>query len=191
LHKLFEPGEKVLIFSVYESQGQVIYEHGGTKEDFTCLDEFREGCNNIWFLNQPIDGEYHLNPREGKDSRRSEESVTSWRYMVIESDKAPEHLWLRMLVQAPLPIAAIYTSGKRSIHTLVRVDAESKGAWDKFRDSIEIDLVTLGADRSSLTAVRLTRLPGCRRGDTGQLQRLLYLNPEPTDTPIYQEETNK
>jgi hypothetical protein len=43
-------------------------------------------------------------------------------------------------------------------------------------------LVTLGADPKSLSAVRLTRLPGCRRGD--QLQKLLYLNPAPRPKPI-------
>jgi hypothetical protein len=192
LHKLYEPAEKVLIFIVYASQGQAFYEHTGLADNFNCLDEFREGCANVWFLNQPVDGEYHWNPREGKESRRSEESIIEWRYMVIESDKAIPQLWLRMLVQAPLPISAIYTSGKRSIHTLIRVDAGSKQEWDQFRDSIERDLVALGADPGALTAVRLTRLPGCRRGETGQLQRLLYLNPEPTNTPIFnQGENNK
>jgi hypothetical protein len=191
LHSLFEQGEKVLVFSEFESQGQAIYIHGGNREDFTCLDEFREGHENVWFLNQPVDGDYHFNPRQGKDSRRSEESVTSWRYMVIESDKAPENLWLRMLVQAPLAIGAIYTSGSRSIHTLICVDAGSKAEWDSFRNSIEADLITLGADPGALTAVRLTRLPNCRRGETGNLQCLLYLNPEPTNTPIINQGENK
>ncbi len=119
------------------------------------------------------------------ESWRSESNVTSWRYMLIESDKAPEQLWLRMLVQAPLAIAAIYTSGKRSIHTLVSIDAESKQSWDAFRDSIKPELIMLGACPGSLTGVRLTRLPNCMRGETGELQRLLYLDPDPTNTPIY------
>ena len=105
--------------------------------------------------------------------------------MVIESDKAPEHLWLRMLVQLQLPIVAIYSSGGKSIHALVRVDQPSKSVWDQFRDSIKRELVELGADPGSLTAVRLTRLPGCVRGETGQEQKLLYLKPQASgNSPI-------
>jgi len=144
----------------------------------------------VWFLSNPVTGlpvedigtvnEYFPNG----ESWRSEENVTSWRYMVIGSDTAPENLWLKMLVQAPLAISAIYTSGGNSIHALMRVDQPSKEEWDKFRDSIKADLITLGACPGSLSAVRLTRLPNCRREKTGQLQRLLYLNPAADGEPI-------
>ena len=66
----------------------------------------------MWFLANSVDGELHWNPREGKISRRSAESITSWRYVVIESDSADPQTWLRALVQFPLPIAAVYTSGQ-------------------------------------------------------------------------------
>jgi hypothetical protein len=145
---------------------------------------------------QPVTGEPAFNGEVNQwfpkgETWRTKDSVTDWRYMVIESDKAPEQLWLRMLVQAPLPIAAIYTSGGRSIHTLVRVDQPSKEAWDQLKDSIKRDLITLGVCPGSLTAVRLTRLPGCRRGETGQIQRLLYLNPQPTNRPIFNQGETK
>lgn len=38
--------------------------------------------------------------------------------------------------------------------------------------------VPLGADPQALTAVRLTRLPGCWRGETNEIQRLLYFEPD-------------
>jgi len=44
-------------------------------------------------------------------------------------------------------------------------------------------LITLGADRGALTAVRLSRLPQAMRG--GRCQRLLYLNPQPSGVPIF------
>lgn len=106
----------------------------------------------------------------------------SWRFLVMESDEAPARDWLGAVVQLPLRIAALYTSGKRSIHALVRVDAPDKAAWDRERDALRPALVTLGADPASLSAVRLTRLPGCRRGN--RLQRLLYLNPAPNAAPL-------
>jgi hypothetical protein len=158
--------------------------------DMSSLDCLRNGHEGVWFLANPVTGKPAYNGEKNQwfpngETWRTEESVTSWRYMVIESDEAPENLWLRMLVQIQLPISAIYTSGGESIHALVRVDQPSKAAWDQYKDSIKRELIELGACPGSLSAVRLTRLPGCTRGETGQLQRLLYLNPQPTNTPIF------
>lgn len=181
LGTLYNPGEKVVVFDVFESQGQCVFEVGATKKQ--ALPKW--GPDGVWFLSNPVDGEYHPNPRqEGKLSRRSEESVTLWRYLVLESDVAPADLWLRALVQLPLKIAAIYTSGGKSIHALVRVDAASKEDWDRLKDKIKPIVVTLGADPNAMTAVRLTRLPGTTRGTEGKPQQLLFINPSPTGTPI-------
>lgn len=114
--------------------------------------------------------------------------MTSFRYAVIESDQAPRDLWLRALVQLPLAISAITDSGGSSIHALVRIDADSKAEWDEVvRGRLKAPLTILGADPQALTAVRLTRLANCLRTETGRwqrLQRLLYLDDEPTDCPI-------
>ena len=93
------------------------------------------------------------------------------------ADVAPMAEWLRLLVQLPLQIVAIYTSGGRSVHALVRVDAASKAEWDTQRDMLVQLLAPLGADPAAMTAVRLTRLPGCLRGES--LQELWYLDPRP------------
>jgi hypothetical protein len=124
-------------------------------------------------------------------SRRHGDCVTSWRYLLLESDHAPDDLWLRCLMVLPLPIAAIYTSGGRSLHALVRLDAGGKLEWDARRDELMPLLCKLGADGAAMSAVRLSRLPGClrhgKRGKDGALiryerpalQRLIYLNPKP------------
>jgi hypothetical protein len=180
LHVLYRQGESVWIGTrKHERRGSIWI--NDSAEDIDCLDCLRSGHQGVWFLANPVTGKPFNGPVNqwfpNGETWRTEASVTSWRYLVIESDKAPEHLWLRMLVQLQLPIVAIYTSGGRSIHSLVRVDQPSKSAWDQYRDSIKNGLVELGADPGSLTAVRLTRLPGCVRGETGQLQELLFLNP--------------
>ena len=85
-------------------------------------------------------------------------------------------------------------------HALLRVDAPSKEGWDEIRDALAPLLIMLGADISSLSAVRLSRLPCCERlgkqdehgvyqnfEDGPHLQRLLYLNPQPDGTPIIQQ----
>ena len=181
LESLYNPGEKIVVFTVFESQGQELFEVRAAKKQVLP----KWGINGVWFLSNPVDSQSHPNPRQdGKPSRRSEESVTSWRYLVLESDIAPADLWLRALVQVPLRIAAIYTSGGKSIHALVRLDAPSKTEWDRQRDKIKPIMVTLGADPAAMTAVRLTRLPGTSRGRDDRPQQLLFLNPAPTGKPI-------
>lgn len=175
LRALYSEGEKVLVFDRQFDQGKVLWPAGALPEG---------GPDGVWFLAQPVDGVFHANPRQGTMSRRSEEAVTSWRFLVLESDEAPAREWVAALVQLPLRISAIYTSGKRSIHALVRVDAGSKAEWDAECGAMRRVLVTLGGCKGSLSAVRLTRLPGCWRGDPRKLQRLLYLRPDAPMGPI-------
>lgn len=198
LDALYRPGERVIIFTNFYSQGQFIHwvGRGGFRlAGRPGLSAVRSdlpggGPDGVWFLSQPVSGEWRPNPRSLDDqgrpkmSRRSEEVVTAWRYLVLESDEAPPDLWLRLLSKLPLPIAAIYTSGGRSIHALVKVDGDSKDWWDRYKKLVVPILSLLGADAAAITAVRLTRLPGCLRGN--RLQRLLYLdpNPDPAGVPI-------
>jgi hypothetical protein len=179
-------GEKILIFTEMKSPGQFLWE--ADKSDVTQNHHLPTGDDGVWFLPQPVDGEFHPNPRlDGKLSRRSEESVTAWRYAVLESDEADADDWLRCLVQVPLRIACICESGGRSIHALVRVDAASKADWDSRIGAIKSILITLGADRGALSAVRLSRLPQAERGE--RVQRLLYLNAQPDGVPILNQPT--
>lgn len=182
LHELYQPGERAVVFDVFESQGQAVWTHPGFPFNARALDGFRTGKpDGVWFLANPVSGEYLPND-SGKLSRRSWQNVTHWRYLVLESDTANPAHWLAALVQLPLPIAAIYTSGGKSIHALIKVDAESKADWDAQADKLKPALITLGADSKAMTAVRLTRLPCCQRGE--KMQTLLYLNGTPDETPI-------
>ncbi|MBP7826897.1 MAG: hypothetical protein KA236_10145 [Verrucomicrobia bacterium] len=179
LDVLYRVGERVLIFNDLESQGQIVWEKGVTPAH-----ELPAGSpDGVWFLPNPVDGLYHPNPRQGgKPSRRSQESVTAFRYAVLESDEAPTDDWLKLLVQLPLPIESICESGGRSIHALLRVDAGTKAEWDAAIKPAKPLLTRLGADPGALSAVQLSRLPQADRGD--RLQRVLYVNPGATTTPI-------
>ena len=153
----------------------------------------RGSQEGVWFLVQPVTGKWEIKrdvkyPEEGgRDvtamyTRRSQGNVTAWRYFVLESDELNEELWLRVLVNLPMPIVAIYTSGGRSIHALIQWEVSSKAEWDAARNIIRQIVCPLGADPAALSAVRLSRLPGCLRGN--RLQELLYLNPEPESDPL-------
>ena len=177
-------GEKILIFTDMKSQGQFLWE--ADRSDDIQQRHLPAGDDGVWFLPQPVSGEFLPNPRlDGKLSRRSEEAITAWRYAVLESDEADAGEWLRCLVQMPFRIASICDSGGRSIHALVQLDATSKADWDGLMLPVKPMLITLGADRGALTAVRLSRLPQAMRGE--RCQRLLYLNPQPSGVPIFQQ----
>jgi hypothetical protein len=192
LHLLYRAGDRIVVFNVFESQGVCIWTHPGLTGNFAALNWLQQGQEfGVWYLANPVDGKYHWNEREQSRSRRSQESIISWRYLVLESDNAPADLWLRAVVQLPLPVAAIYLSGGKSVHVLIRIDAASKEDWDRQCDDIKPLLVKLGACPGSLTAVRLSRLPNCMREEKGALQRLLYLNPNPDLTPICKMEVRR
>ena len=190
LHELYVPSERVIVFDTFKSQGQTLWKNEGVPFNARVLDEYRTGKREgVWFLSNPVTGEYVPDGKTNKDgtphlSRRSWHTVTAWRYMVLESDKANTDHWLAALAQMPLPIAAIYTSGGRSIHALIRINADSKEHWDSIANELKPMLITLGADRAAITAVRLTRLPCCRREEKDAMQTLLYLNGNPDQTPL-------
>jgi hypothetical protein len=205
LHKLSLPGEQVWVTANDASSDGCLWSHDGvnncsvrwitvTEEpggperfdlNFACLSFFVRGQRNVWFLNNPVTGTPHFGPRFAHgQSYRCIEAVSSWRYLVLETDVAPVELWLALLALAPIRIAAIYFSGRRGFHALVRIDAGSKFEADDLVEVYRREYVPLGACLGTLSAFRLTRLPNCFRGQTGQWQRLIYLNPTPSGLPI-------
>jgi len=184
LEAIFQTGEIAAVLMGQSAPKTSMWCCGGPGTNHLSWPTITNCVKNPLFLSNPIDGKRHYNPRTEKMSDRSQESVTSFRYAVLESDQAPACLWLPAIAQLDLPIAAVYTSGGKSVHALWRVDADSKEDWDAKVEVMKPRLVTLGADPDALTAVRLTRLPGCMRRSTGNLQKLLYLNPSPTISPL-------
>ena len=193
LSALFRKKESVVDFTEFRSQGDFLWNVGGggfrlSRQRHVAPVPSRlpsVAPEGVWFLIQPVTGKWEIQTTgEGsRFGRRHGACVTDWRFLLLESDAAPESVWLRCLVQLPLRIAALYTSGGRSVHALVRVDADSKAEYDAARDVIRNLLPIFGADPAAMTGVRLSRLPGCRRGD--RLQRLVWLDPEPPeDLPI-------
>lgn len=220
LAALYEPGERVLVFTTQWSQGDFLVEINGAERLEVPATSYRlspqrgvkakrselptGGKEGVWFLVQPVSGKWDINPNgsraAGEDqptwSRRFHKVVTAWRYYVLESDVLPAELWRKVVVSLPLPIAAIYTSGSRSIHALVKEPVECKAQWDAVRDALRQIVCPLGADAGALSAVRLSRLPFCERAGTrGKdnryikfpkpgYQELLYLNPDPEHSAI-------
>lgn len=187
IESLYDKGQRVLVMTAFNGQGDFLWQVGkggfrlGSQEGVKAVRSelpIDGGKDGVWFLNQPVSGKWEQNPvHRTRKTRRSGCNVTEWRYMVLESDEAQEGDWLRLAAKLEMPIVAMYSSGRRSIHALVRVDSATYEDMDvMLRTKVKQVLCPLGADGGALTAVRLTRLPGCLRG--GELQELIYLNPQ-------------
>ena len=183
------PGEKRIVFSDYESQGQHLWicPPSDQLHDRNELKRFVMSFSGAWFLANPIDGQKRYNGRLGKESARAAENLTSFPYLVVESDEAPHDQWISVLALCRLPIAAVYESGGKSVHALVKIDAPTVDEWQRKVEKIRTPLIMLGADAAATKAVQLSRLPQCFRGEKRNWQRLLYLNGAPDGTPIIEQ----
>jgi hypothetical protein len=170
LDAVFRPGESVVIVKHREDFGRVYV--AGSGESW--VNGMREE-DGVLYLSNPTNGQRLANAA-GNMSLRSEGNVTAYRHLVVESDRTIPILWIRAMVQIPLPIVACYTSGGKSVHFLIRVDAANKVEYQAALDRLRPGLVQLGADPAAMSGVRLTRLPGAMRGDRRQL--LLFLDPK-------------
>ena len=126
-----------------------------------------------------------MNPVDGKGV--ADANVTTFRFALIEIDCVPVELQLALLAKLKLPIAAILTSGGKSAHAWVWVDAASV---DEYRVTVSAMLGMLarfGVDGKNKNPSRLSRLPGAVRtiGAAGDgRQWLLYLNSQPKQQSI-------
>jgi len=199
LNALYRGGERILIFTGFYSQGDYLavsqgstYRLGDRPNLKAAKSELpARAPEGVWFLTAPVTGLWEpLSGQKSRVGRRHEACVTRFPYLLLESDKADEATWLKALMQLPLPIAALYTSGGRSVHALVKVECEDKASFDSVRNVMRVVLCPVGADGAAMSAVRLSRLPGALRHgstdrdgyrpyDAPRLQRLVYLNPSP------------
>lgn len=179
LRHVFQPGERVAVMvNTTEKRPHLVEIRETGTNDLLNLRRGHE--HGVWYLIQPVDGKWHDDGSGGKSCRNAA-AVTSWRHMLLESDSLSPVDALRLLAVLPMRVVAIYTSGGRSIHSLVRVDADSKAHWDAEVVPLKRPLTKLGIDPGALTAVRNSRLPGCWREEKAQPQKLLFLNPNPTE----------
>jgi hypothetical protein len=124
----------------------------------------------------------------GETGSSTDADVTSFRFCLLESDTLPLQLQLPLFARLPLPVAAIIESGGRSVHAWVMVNCSNAQEYRTKVDRIYSLLARFGICPNNKNPSRLSRLPGAQReiGKHGQgAQRLLYLNSEPAEAPIF------
>jgi hypothetical protein len=178
LDAIFRPEECVAVMNAKQDRG-FMYRPGESVSGRRLPKHLDSAAAGAWYVSNPVNGEV-IN-----GSFRRESNITDFRHLMIESDKAPRDLWLRVIVQLCAPILAIYESGRRSVHAIIRVNAINKLEFDAIAAQYKRQLVPVGMCPGSGKAVQPTRLPNVIRADNFAVQRLLYLRPEADATPIF------
>jgi hypothetical protein len=125
----------------------------------------------------------------GKCGAVTDADVKSYRFCLLESDALPVDLQLSLWARLPLPVAAIIQSGGRSVHAWVMLNCSNAQEYRTKVERIYSLLAQFGIYSGNKNPSRLSRLPGAQRevGKHGDgAQRLLYLNPEPSETAIFE-----
>lgn len=113
------------------------------------------------------------------DERGKNESVSNYKYFVLEGDGASITEQYGAIVGSYLPIDAVTYSGSKSLHALIRLDAKNEQEYKELEERVIAALERHGLttkdnrdiDRACMTPDRLTRLPGIKRGN--QMQQLI------------------
>ena len=109
-----------------------------------------------------------INPLDGKGYK--DENVTKYRHALLEADDGDLGVQLGIIREMKVPVSCLVHSGGKSVHALVRIEAES---YDEYRARVDYlfkQAVRFGlkVDNSNRNPSRLSRLPGVMRGTRPQ-----------------------
>lgn len=116
---------------------------------------------------------FYINPM--KINGRKNEDVTVFRTALIEYDDISKKEQVERLLDSGLPILSITDSGNKSVHALVRVDADNVSSYTKKVGKLHKALEKKygsPCDGATKNPARLSRLAGAQRKDG--VQQLLY-----------------
>lgn len=180
IRALFKPGEFVnFTTEAYQDEDGKWKPHGGVnmKRD-SLLKRLGKEDNLDKALSSSIDESAGAwicaNPTDGKG--RKGENITDFRYTLAESDELDPETQLGIIRKMKLPCAAIVSSGGKSIHAIVRIDAENENEYRQRVDELHKILNNNGfkVDKQCKNPSRLSRMPGAMRN--GRQQVLIDLN---------------
>ncbi len=112
-----------------------------------------------------------FNPLDGKGV--ANDNVAAYRFALVESDTLTKEKQWAIIEQLRLPCAAVVDSGGKSVHAIVRVDAEKPTVYRERVEKLYKVLRENGfeVDEQNKNPSRLSRMPGVTRGES--VQRLL------------------
>jgi RecA-family ATPase len=169
LQAAFQPGEGVAIGKAkVNGEGRCIPDGAGTVFSRDAwLDKLdAHGGNADDLFASPHGVFVRVNPLRLGGS--TDADVTAFRHALVEFDQQSMQEQWAVISQSGVPCSAILTSGNRSLHAWVRVDAKDATEYAE-RVSILYDHFShYGVDVKNRNPSRFSRLPGVRRGDGRQ-----------------------
>ena len=109
-----------------------------------------------------------FNPLDGGGVNN--ENVADFRYALVESDNMDLEAQNGLIRQLQLPVAVLMYSGLKSVHAIVRIDANDQKEYRE-RVNYLYDICKkngMEIDTQNRNPSRLSRMPGCLRGDKKQ-----------------------
>ena len=127
------------------------------------IGDWKEECG-AWIRFNPVEGGVR------------NENITRFTYALVESDDMPISEQDAIYRKLELPIATLTHSAGKSLHAIVRVDAENAEEYRKRVDFLYdfLEKNGLKVDKQNRNPSRLSRMPGVTR--KGQMQTLITTN---------------
>lgn len=122
----------------------------------------KDHFGGVWVRMNPIDPK-----RDPTHTTPTNKMVTDYRFALLESDDMPLEEQVSFLRWSQLPITVMTFSGGKSVHALVRVDAFDEKDYRSKVNRLHEWCRKNGfkPDEKTKNPARLTRFPGCYRGE--------------------------
>ncbi len=119
----------------------------------------------VWVCHNPVDGK-----------GRTNSNVSALRHVLIESDEDDPEQQLAIMRALNLPLTAVVSSGNKSVHGIVRVDASNMDEYKRRVSRLYEECARAGlhVDGQNRNPSRLSRMPGVTRA--GKRQALIATN---------------
>lgn len=144
------------------------YRHTADELTRALTDALNKGQNSLSVIFRGLNAEagawIRVNPMDGKGI--TDKNVTQYRYVLVESDSTSIEEQYRLYQQLNLPIATLVYSGGKSLHAIVKINADNRKEYDQRVRYLYDTLKRYGfnPDESDKNPSKLSRLPGVKRG---------------------------
>lgn len=174
LETLFEPDERVgYVTETWEKDGKFFPTKGCSDRTAGQLIDALSACHGdlgavLGDYNPKAGAWIRFNPLDGQGVKN--ENVTDYRYALVESDNMELEKQNALIRELELPVACLVYSGGKSLHAIVKIQADT---YEEYRRRVDYLYNVcrkngLLLDSQNRNPSRLSRMPGVLRGEKKQ-----------------------
>lgn len=174
LETLFEPDERVgYVTETWEKDGKFFPTKGCSDRTAGQLIDALSACHGdlgavLGDYNPKAGAWIRFNPLDGQGVKN--ENVTDYRYALVESDNMELEKQNALIRELELPVACLVYSGGKSLHAIVKIQADT---YEEYRRRVDYLYNVcrkngLLLDAQNRNPSRLSRMPGVVRGEKKQ-----------------------